>query len=127
MVEQVKNIGKEAVGHIKSKTPNLAEMLMNSLNKESLTRINAEVVASSAKPYERCRLMSEIAYENIHAKLDEMEYQHNKAKEMLTHTIYLFVCSEFADANTNISWASLSEKLLVSIAKKEDTQMKPAV
>ncbi|CAE7464371.1 unnamed protein product [Symbiodinium natans] len=126
VVEQVKNIAKEAVGHIKSKTPNLAEMLMNSLNKEALVRINTEVVASSAKPFERCRLMSEISYESIHAKLEEMEYQHNKAKEMLTHTIYLFVCSEFADANTNISWASLSEKLLMTIAKKEDVQMKPS-
>ena len=119
MVEQVKNVAKEAIGHIKNKTPNLAEMLLNSLSKDTLIRINTELVASSAKPYDRCRLMSEIAYESIHEKLEEMEFQHIKAKEMLTQVIYMFASSEFADSSTNISWASLSEKLLKSLAQKE--------
>ena len=82
---------------------------MNWLSKEALIRINTEAV--------RPLPVDEIAYE-IHEKLGKIEFRHIKSKEMLTQTIYTFVCSDFADSPTIISWASLSEKSLKSIQRK---------
>ena len=100
--------------------------VMKGFSDEVMNRLNFEVVASTQKPKDRCQAMTEIIYQDLYEKLEDMTVQCEKTKELLSLIVQTAMWNDFGDESSNVRWASFSKMLsdeMRSRGKSPDVSM----
>ena len=100
---------------------------MSDLSPELLAKLQTEVITSSTKPMERCKMVCSIIFEDYFEKLDEVQTQTAKAKELLENCVAFAILSQFADSSGNISWTNYSKAVGKILTGEEWNGLKFAV
>ena len=123
-VEYVKNLAKHTMDMCKKKEMCINEAFLKTYNEQQLMSISTEVIASTSKPKERCHVLAEIIYQPLIEQLENQSQQSEKAKELLLMMVQAGVWNDFADAGSNVSWASFSERFTKELQRRSSPESK---